>query len=101
MNRKKLQTPLANDIDATNSNIRYDTQVKTVLADKNILARILKYTVEEFSHLDVEQIKQCIEGIPEISCVAMIKNSKRKRYRKNIISLCQLNWNRRWTKCVT
>ena len=42
---KEIDTPLANDIDATDGKSKYDTQVKKVLANKIILAWILKYTV--------------------------------------------------------
>ena len=37
---KKEETPLANDIDATDGKSKYDAQVKKVLANKIILAWI-------------------------------------------------------------
>jgi len=46
--------------------LAYDTNVKKILADKNIIAKILKNVVDEFRDYDEETIKQCIEGEPEI-----------------------------------
>lgn len=37
---KLFKTPLANDIDAADEKIKYDAQVKKVLANKSILAWI-------------------------------------------------------------
>ena len=42
-----LQTQVANDIDATRENISLDRQIKVVLANKSILARILAHTMKE------------------------------------------------------
>lgn len=66
---KKEETPLANDIDATDGKSKYDAQVKKVLANKIILAWILKYTVKEFSEFSITEIEKCIEGTPEVAKV--------------------------------
>ena len=63
------ETPLADDIDATDGKSKYDAQVKKVLANKIILAWILKYTVAEFSEFEITDIEKCIEGTPEIAKV--------------------------------
>lgn len=55
-------TVLALDIEAENLLIQYDKSVKRVLANKPILARILKFTVRELADLSLEQIENCIEG---------------------------------------
>ncbi len=41
-------TNLAQAVEATNNASSYDANIKFLLADKQILARILKYAVQEF-----------------------------------------------------
>ena len=56
-----IETNLAKTVDATNdSGSAYDTNIKYLLADKQILSRILKYTVEEFQDMDISDIIGCI-----------------------------------------
>lgn len=55
-------TALASDIEMENLFIQYDKSIKKVLANKPILARILKFTVHELSTLSLEQIESCIDG---------------------------------------
>lgn len=66
---KSIDTSLANDIDATDGKSKYDAQVKKVLANKIILAWILKYTVKEFFEFSISDIEKCIEGTPEVAKV--------------------------------
>ena len=47
-------THLAQALEATNDASSYDTNVKFLLADKQILARILKYAVQEFKDMTIE-----------------------------------------------
>ncbi len=49
-------TNLAQAIEAADVSSSYDTNVKFLLADKQILARILKYAVREFMDMAVEDI---------------------------------------------
>ena len=42
---------------------RVDEKIKALLADKQILARILKYSVEEFKEYDILEIIDRIEGV--------------------------------------
>lgn len=54
-------TNLAQAISATNdSGSTYDTNIKFLLADKQILSWILKYTLDEFKDMDVSDIRNCI-----------------------------------------
>lgn len=50
-------------------NLKYDTNAKRILANKQVLARILKKTVSEFRDMSFPEIMKCIEGEPEISTV--------------------------------
>ena len=62
-----IETNLAQTVNATNdSGSAYDTNVKYLLSDKQILARILKYTIEEFQEMDIEDIMGCIGDDIEI-----------------------------------
>ena len=52
-----IETNLAQTVNATNdSGSVYDTNVKYLLSDKQILSRILKYTVDEFQEMDIKDI---------------------------------------------
>ena len=52
--RTMIETNLAQAVDATNdSGPAYDTNIKYLLADKQILSRILKYTMEEFEDMEI------------------------------------------------
>ena len=62
-----IETNLAQTVNAANdSGSVYDTNVKYLLSDKQILARILKYTVDEFQEMDIEDILGCIGDDIEI-----------------------------------
>lgn len=51
------ETNLAQAIEATNdSGSAYDTNIKYLLADKQILARILKYAVKDFFDMEIPDI---------------------------------------------
>lgn len=61
------ETHLSQAIEATNpSGAEYDTNVKYLLADKQILARILKYTLQEFQDMEANDIIPCIGNDIEI-----------------------------------
>ena len=51
-----METYLSETIDIIRNKEKYDTSVKMVLADKQIIARILKYSLEEFSDYDISDI---------------------------------------------
>ena len=46
-------TNLAQAVEAANDASAYDTNIKFLLADKQILARILKYAVQEFKDMAI------------------------------------------------
>ena len=50
------ETHLSETIDIIKNKEKYDTSVKMVLADKQIIARILKYSLEEFADYDISDI---------------------------------------------
>ena len=60
------ETNLAQAVEAADNLSRYDTNVKYLLADKQILARILKYAVSEFYDMSVNDIINCIGNDIEI-----------------------------------
>ena len=55
-----MKNELAGDIGLAAGKSQYDAQCKRILANKIILAWILKYTVKEFKKMSIRQIKQCI-----------------------------------------
>lgn len=60
-------TMLYDSLTITEAKSKYDEQVKELLANKIILAWIMKYTVKEFTDYEIEEIMECIEGEPEVS----------------------------------
>ena len=65
-----METHLSQTIDITNESARYDTSVKEMLADKQVLARILKYSLAEFQDDEIEDIIKNMD-MPMISQVRM------------------------------
>ncbi|MCM1543412.1 MAG: hypothetical protein NC121_19440 [Blautia sp.] len=62
------ETYLSQAIEATTlSGAEYDANAKYLLADKQVLARILKYTIREFQDMPVEDIIPCIGDDIEVS----------------------------------
>ncbi|MDO4513582.1 MAG: hypothetical protein Q4B72_06050 [Lachnospiraceae bacterium] len=60
----RSETHLSKAIDTVaDADVRYDSNVKWLLSDKQILARILKYTLQEFMNESVEQIISCISEV--------------------------------------
>ena len=53
-------------LESTNLKEQYDTEVKKILSDKTILAWILQYSIQEFAGYSIEEIRDCIEGEPEV-----------------------------------
>ena len=57
-----MQTHLGNAMDAIMpERVRYDQNIKELLSDIQILARIVKYTVKEVKELSVDEIMECID----------------------------------------
>ena len=59
-------TNLAQAVEAANAASSYDTNIKFLLADKQILARVLKYAVSEFKDMAVKDIMAGIADDIEI-----------------------------------
>ena len=51
-------------------NVQYDAYAKYILSQKEVLARILKFTIAEFQDLEGEVIMELIEGEPLVSKVS-------------------------------
>lgn len=60
------ETLLAADLRILEKQNQYDAAVKRLLANKEILARILNGCVQEYQECSVEEIIQCIEDTPQI-----------------------------------
>ena len=56
-----MGTNLSGVIDVTSEAARYDASVKEVLADKQVLSRILKYSLEEFEDMELEDIMRSMD----------------------------------------
>ena len=69
----KVRTHLGNTIEAVDfAKTRYDKNVKEILADIQVLARIVKHTVAEVRQLSISEIMSCIDrGSIRIGAVPM------------------------------
>ena len=59
-------------MDTIKDDPKLDKAVKELLADKQVLTRILKRTVIEFKDYELSEIMDAIEGNPEIETVSFI-----------------------------
>lgn len=66
MTRKKH---LSNALELAGARAKYDAEVKKILANKIILAWILKYAASEFKEASISEITGAIEGMPETASV--------------------------------
>ena len=58
----EIRTHLGNAIEAIDSlKARYDKNVKELLADIQVLSRIVKHTVTEVESLSIQEIMDCID----------------------------------------
>ena len=62
-------TNLSNLLHEAGIKARYDTEVKKILSNKTILSWILKFSVAEFKNDSIEKIRECIEGVPQVSTI--------------------------------
>ncbi len=79
----RMETMLAENINIVGEKARYDAACKKLLANKVILAWIMKTCIEEYKEFSIKEIaERFIEGEPQISQVAvnpdeeMIRNTK-------------------------
>ena len=61
-----MESNLSRAIDIASDRAKYDEIIKEILSDKQILARILKYTLDEFKDLDIDTIINNIDD-PQVS----------------------------------
>ena len=52
----------ASSMSIAGSEVQLDTQVKRVLAQKQVLAWIMKFTVREFMQFPLDVIQECMRG---------------------------------------
>ena len=70
---KRQKTTLSRSIDMTSDKAKYDASCKKILAEKIILAWIMKHTMKEYAPYDVQEIaEKYIEGTPKIAEVAVL-----------------------------
>lgn len=65
-NIQTAETYLSQAIDAAEPESKYDTNVKWLLSDKQILAWILKFSVKEFSGIPIDDMINSIENDVEV-----------------------------------
>ena len=79
-----MKNELARELSLAEGKIQYDNSVKRVLANKRILAWILKYVTEEFAGMSVDEIKTCIGSYIEISEIGVLPGRTNRREMEKI-----------------
>jgi len=70
---RKMNTRLTTAIELTDGKMMYDGSCKKILADKTILAWIMKECVAEYADVDVTEIAdRYIEGIPDVGMTEIL-----------------------------
>ena len=64
-----MKTELTRRLELSQKMEQYDEHCKNILADKRILAWIMKETMKEFQSLEIDDIMQYIEGSPDVSSI--------------------------------
>lgn len=72
----KRKTYLAKAIEIADMKAQYDGEAKKIVADKRVLAWILKYTVRELSECTLKEIEEAIEDI-EVAVIPVYPGRKR------------------------
>lgn len=74
-----LSSEIARDLEVSGQKTRYDASARRLVAQKSILAYILKSTMDEFKDVSVKQIAETwIEGAPQVGRIAVHQDSPDK-----------------------
>ena len=71
------KTQLAHGIDITETKSMYDTRAKYLVSNKQVLARIMKFSVPEYKDCGIEEIIDYIEGIPEVEVHSVLPQGEK------------------------
>ena len=64
--KELIENQIAETLDVADNETQYDASARKIVAQKAILAYILKSTMDEFTSVSVKQIMELIEGTPQI-----------------------------------
>ena len=71
------KTQLAHGIDITETKSKYDTRAKYLVSNKQVLARIMKFSVLEYKECNIEEIINYIEGTPEVETHSVLPQNEK------------------------
>lgn len=55
----------------------YDAQVKYLVSNKQVLSRIMKFSVPEYKECSIEEIMNYIEGTPEVETHSVLPENEK------------------------
>ena len=84
-----MKNELAGDLALAATKSQYDACCKRILANKIILAWILKYVTDEFADMSVDEIKKCIGPDVQISEVSVLPGRTNMQEQEKIIGEAQ------------
>lgn len=71
------KTQLAHGIDITETKSKYDTKAKYLVSNKQVLARIMKFSIPEYKACSIEEIINYIEGTPEVETHSVLPQNEK------------------------
>lgn len=71
------KTQLAHGIDITETKSMYDTRAKYLVSNKQVLSRIMKFSVSEYKECSIEEIINSIEGTPEVEFHSVLPQNEK------------------------
>lgn len=71
------KTQLAHGIDITETKSKYDTSAKYLVSNKQVLARIMKFSIPEYKECSIEEIINYIEGTPEVETHSVLPQNEK------------------------
>ena len=78
---------ISQTLDVANAGARYDAAARKLVAQKSILAYILKSTMDEFADVPVERIaEELIEDFPSVSEMAVFQDTPDTGYARYFTS---------------
>ena len=77
MNNKE-KNYLGRSMESADMKAQYDTYAKKIVSDRTILSWIAKYTIKELKGYSIEEIRNCIEGEPEVAVTPVYPGSARR-----------------------
>ena len=83
----KEKNYLGRSMETADVKAQYDTYAKRIISDRTILSWIAKYTIKELKDYSIEEIRNCIEGEPEVATMPVYPGFVKRKVSGNARTL--------------